>query len=363
MTEAAASRPVRDCLMRPLLGDAIELVLDRPGWWALGAAGFLARGGLLLYLAPLIELPSPVTVTLMFGIDSVSGAGQPSERLVTTVALLVLSALAASLAMVVVAAWTDAALFRRVSGEPREEAGDSGAEPDGTGAEPDGTDADGRVRATGRGVVGLCWLQPLGLLPGLVAFGLAAPAIRDAAIGEFLLPSAPGVPFLVRVLERAQAPLLGALIVLVAGEAVVTVMTRGYLAGWGSGSTIGSYRAALGWIARRPVAAVTAWVLGWTVLLGTVAVGLWTVSLAWAQARAILLDSSVDLSFLSASPLASVPALGAVFAVSLLFVAVWVAAVVIVGVASTLRSTMWTLLVAPRSPGVASVRWPADAHA
>lgn len=356
MTEAAASRPLGDCLMRPLLGDAIELVLDRPGWWALGAAGFLARGGLLLYLAPLIELPSPVTVTLMFGIDSVSGAGQPSDRLVTTVAILVLSVLAALLAMVVVAAWTDAALFRRVSGEPREEAGDSGAEPDGTGA-------DGRVRATGRGVLGLCWLQPLGLLPGLVAFGLAAPAIRDAAIGEFLLPSAPGVPFLVRVLERAQAPLLGALIVLVAGEAVVTVMTRGYLAGWGSGSTIGSYRAALGWIARRPVAAVTAWVLGWTVLLGTVAVGLWTVSLAWAQARAILLDSSVDLSFLSADPLASVPALGAVFAVSLLFVAVWVVAVVIVGVASTLRSTMWTLLVAPRSPGVARVRWPGDAHA
>lgn len=356
MTEAAASRPLRDCLMRPLLGDAIELVLDRPGWWALGAAGFLARGGLLLYLAPLIELPSPVTVTLMFGIDSVSGAGQPSDRLVTTVAILGFSALAALLAMVVVAAWTDAALFRRVSREPRAEAGDSGAEPDGTGA-------DGRVRATGRGVLGLCWLQPLGLLPGLVAFGLAAPAIRDAAIGEFLLPSASEVPFLVRVLERAQAPLLGAVIVLVAGEAVVTVMTRGYLAGWGSGSTIGSYRAALGWIARRPVAAVTAWVLGWTVLLGTVAVGLWSVSLAWAQARAILLDSSVDLSFLSASPLASVPALGAVFAVSLLFVAVWVVAVVIVGVASTLRSTMWTLLVAPRSPGVASVRWPADAHA
>jgi hypothetical protein len=62
----------------------------------------------------------------------------------------------------------------------------------------------------------------------------------------------------------------------------------------------------------------------------------------------------------------SVAALGALAraaGASILFVAVWVAALALVGGASALRSTLWTLAVGARRPETAVVAWPVDAHA
>jgi hypothetical protein len=326
------------------LSEALELTFEGPAWWAVSAAGFLARGGVLLFVGLLVQLPSPITVTLIFGLDSVTGTGDPSARLLETVAALAAVGLVGLVAMGFVAAWTDVAAFARVhAGE--------------------GPPADASSSARGgsaREVLGVSWLQALGLFPGLVGFVIAAPTVREVAVGELLLPSAPEVPFILRVLEGAQGPLLRAAVIIAVLEVLVTIATRLYLSRGAHGSSARAYVEAIGWIVRRPLAATATWLVGWGVLLGALVLGLWAVALAWEQARVALLDPALGLPLVPgtctgaqdatacAPTMAAVDALARAFGASLLFVAVWVAALALVGAASAFRSSLWTLTVGVR---------------
>ena len=337
------------------ISNALGLTFEAPAWWAVSAAGFLARGGVLLFVGLLVQLPSPITVTLIFGLDSVTGTGDPSARLVETVAALAAAGLVAVVVFGLVAAWTDVAAFARVQ-------------------VTQGEASKGSSSARGpsiREMLGVAWLQGLGLLPGLVGFVLAAPTVREVAVGELLLPSAPAVPFILRVLEGAHGPLMRAVVVIAVCEALVTIATRMYLGGGDHGSAGRAYLEAIGWIARRPLVAVASWLVGWAVLIGALALGLWAVALAWEQVRAALLVRALGLLSLpgAVDALGSVEASGAVDAfaralgASLLFVAVWVAALALVGAAGAFRSTLWTLAVGARRTEMAVVPWPVDAHA
>lgn len=42
---------------------ALLAVLVRPAWWLLGLAGFLARGGIVLFLVAVVTLPSPLAIS------------------------------------------------------------------------------------------------------------------------------------------------------------------------------------------------------------------------------------------------------------------------------------------------------------
>jgi hypothetical protein len=336
------------------LSQAVERTFESPASWAVSAAGFLARGGVLLFVGLLVQLPSPVTVTLIFGLDSVTGTGDPSARLLETVAALAVAGLAAVVAMGLIAAWTEVAGFARVHAT------------EGLRAEASSSPRS----AVARDVLGVSWLQALGLLPGLTGFVLAAPTVRDVAVGELLLPSSPEVPFILRVLEGAQNPLLRAVVVLAVCEALVTIATRMYLDGSAQGSTARAYLEAIRWIVRRPLAAVMTWLIGWAVLLGALVLGLWAVGLVWEQVRAALLDPALGLPLFpdpcpSAEVSACGPSVAAVGALaravgaSLLFATVWVAALALVGGASAFRSTLWTLTVGVRraaDPARASLR-------
>jgi hypothetical protein len=310
------------------ISNALELTLEGPAWWAVSAAGFLARGGVLLFVGLLVQLPSPVTVTLIFGLDSVTGTGDPSARLVETVAALAAAGLVAVVAVGLIAAWTDVAALARLHAT------------EGLPTEPSPSSRG----VTARDVLGVSWLQALGLLPGLVGFVLAAPTVREVAVGELLLPSAPEVPFILRVLAGAQGPLLRAVVIIAVCEALVTIATRVYLGGAARGSAAHAYLEAIGWIVRRPLAAVATWLVGWAVLLGALVLGLWAVALAWEQVRTALLDPALGLPLLPGAVDTLARALGA----SLLFVTVWVAALALVGAASAFRSTLWTLAVGVR---------------
>ena len=345
-------------MIRALSG-AFERAFEGPAWWAVSAAGFLARGGVLLFVGLLVQFPSPVTVTLIFGLDSVTGTGDPSARLVATVAALAVAALAAVVAMGLIAAGTDVAAFARASATE----------------EPSAKASTSIGGGALRDLLGVSWLQALGLLPGLAGFALAAPTVRDVAVGELLLPSAPEVPFILRVIEGAQGPLLRAVIVLAACEALVTIATRMYLGASAQGSTTRAYLEAIRWIVRRPLAAVATWLVGWAVLLGVVVIGLWAVALAWEQVRAVLLDPALGLPWLPGTctgaadtkicgpTVDAVGALARAAGASLFFVTVWVAALALVGGASAFRSTLWTFAVGARRAEMTVVPWPADAHA
>ncbi len=349
------------------LARAVETTLADPGGWALAAAGFLARGGAILFAGVLLDLPSPITVTLIFGLDSVTGTGDPTARLVVVIGAIGVGILGAVVVGLVIGAWVDLAAFARV---------DAGAGPSQLGTPT--------RRTTAPGALGLAWLQALGLLPGIAVLALALPTVRDVAVGELLLPTSSTVPFLIRVLVGAQGALLRGIVVLGAGEALVTIATRLFLQesggasrGASGGATFDAYVAAFGWIVRRPVAAVGSWLIGWIVLLGALAVGLGAVALAWNEVRTVLLDAPLQLAPLRLAPLVgSCPdpascgdALGVLrtlsgaVGASLLFITVWIAGIVLVGLASAFRSALWTLAVRAGPARATVVEAHADASA
>jgi hypothetical protein len=310
---------------------ALESTLARPGWWAVAAAGFLARGGILLFLLVLVDPPTPVTVTFIFGIDSITAGGSLSERFITTVAILTVAAFAASAAASLVAAWADTTLF------------------------------GGPGRAPGRLVLSVSWLQAVGLLPALAAIGLALGPLRDAVIGELLLPSATDTPYLARVVVAAQGPLLRVLLVFALVDLLATVATRFQLAARGARSTLGSYGAASAWLVRRAPRALGVWLVGWAVLGATVLAGLGATAVAWIPVRAAFLDPALPLPWSGDAVLEGAIGLALAAALSALFVLVWIATVAVVGLASAFRGRLWTLAVgASQEAGTAydGAPWP-----
>jgi hypothetical protein len=336
--------------MRALVA-ALELTLVDPAWWAVAAAGFLARGGALLFGGVLLELPSPITVTLIFGLDSVTGTGDPTTRLLATIAGIAAVALVGAIGAVLIGAWVDAAAFARV----RASRTVSRATPD--------IDVAARRGDGARNVLGLAWLQALGLLPGIAVLALAAPAVRDVAVGELLLPSSSDVPFILRVIAGAQGPLLRAVLVLAAGEALVTIATRLYLGGGARASTSQAYAAAIRWIVRRPIVAFATWLVGWAALLGALVPGLWAVALAWGELRSALLNTSLPFVALGGpcpvntacgDPVSTMLGLIGAVGAGVLFVTVWIAAIVLVGLASGFRASLWTMAVGAQ-PATAAI--------
>src|SRR5687768_12386870 len=42
---------------------ALLAVLGRPSWWILGLAGFLVRGGIVIFVVSIVTLPSPLALS------------------------------------------------------------------------------------------------------------------------------------------------------------------------------------------------------------------------------------------------------------------------------------------------------------
>ena len=63
-----------------LLGAAALIALARPRLWGLGLAGFLARGGIVLFVLPILTLPSVVGVTTFVGPTAITAAGASEKR-------------------------------------------------------------------------------------------------------------------------------------------------------------------------------------------------------------------------------------------------------------------------------------------
>jgi hypothetical protein len=352
------------------IATAAEIVLAEPGAWLVSAAGFLARGGVVLFLAALLQLPSPITLTLIFGVDSVTATGEPAPRLIVTLATLVGIAALAGVAMLLVAAWSDVVSIGRVRNVAPVRAG--GAPP---WASLDGSGPRRRLSALAD-VLGVAWLQSLGLLPGVIGVALVAPTLHDVAVGEVLLPSSLSIPFLVRVFSDVATPLGRALVVLAVGELLVTIATRRYLGTAGNRSTLRAYGGAVSDIVRRPGVIAVAWLVGLVVLFVAAVAALWAVTMAWNEVRAFFLD--IDFATPPALPgcgdaascgpfprvIGGIPfeaAVGAIVA-ALLFAVVWVAAIGVIGIASAFRSALWTLTIGGRNDVPVGVAWPVDVH-
>ena len=299
----------------PRLAAALSTTVADPATWLLGAAGFLARGGVILMALPIATLPSPVGIASLIG-PRILDTGRLAGPALAAAAMLFLILVALFALALFIAAWIDAVLFERHLADPE------------TGR---GRAASPTPPSTGRPIGALVGAQVAALLPALAAGTVTLGGIVAAVRQEILLPGDLAVPLALRALSAAGGPvlLLGGSLLL--AEALNGVLSRRVLL---RGRPRGGALAA-GAVARRLVGiAVTAFV-GWVVALTVLLPSLAFLLVAWEGVRDAWLAGAVG-GF--ARPGAVVLAV----ATTLLFVALWIAVLALAGLVSAFRASLWT---------------------
>ncbi len=294
--------PIPGAVTGRLLGRTALVALSRPRLWAIGLAGFLARGGVIPFLLPIVALPSVVGVTTFVGPNAVTGAGL-SPRFVVLAAATASGSAAWLILGTIVGSLADLALVReaaRADGEP----------------------------ARGGSIARLVCIRLVVLLPlGLV---VAWGAVRLVEVGyrELVLPGDLARPFFLRVLAAAPDVVVLLIVAWLVAELVGAVAVR--LAIVEDRSIARAIGGALRSIVRRPLGSlgVLAGTIGGSLIV--VGPGLVTASIAWDGVRRALLGNG------------SAPA--ALLAVGI-FVATWTAGLVLAGVAAAWRSAAWSSVV------------------
>jgi len=290
---------------------ALLAVLGRPSWWLLGLAGFLARGGILLFLLAIVTLPSPLALSNLLSpllVPIVFGG-------VTPALIVVLVAGAGSLiAWILLGAWIGAATEVVLIGDARRAAPDEGV-PVGAGREP------GRWLITRVAVAHL-----VAQLPLAVAVLLGSLRIVDVTYRELITPVDISTPLPLRVVTGAIGPIVAIVVAWLIGEIAGGWAARRIVLG--GGSVVGSVSGGYSDLLSRPRSSLLPSLLTTGVLILDLAAMLAAVDLAWTAAREQLVE-------LPASPIGIGLALAA-------FAAIWTLALLVAGLIDAWRSVAMT---------------------
>ncbi len=304
---------------------ATRLAAGRPRLWAFALLAFLARGGLVALVIPMLVLPSFVGLSNTVGPTSVTAAG-PTPRLVALIAAWLGIALASIVAGTLVAAAAEVALHRAtVMPAP-------GTTTDQRIAFPSRWVAavspprDGGGNPPPRGAVRRVAVARLVLLvPVALALAAAVPGWVQVAYRELLLPTDLALPLPFRVI--AGAP-ISALVVVVAwlfAEVIGGLAARRIALG--GSSVAGALGAAVGDVARAPASILLTLVLAIGGTLPFLVPAVVVVGVAWDRARVALVDATDGVGVIIAT---------------LILVAAWAACLGVAGITSAWRSALWT---------------------
>ncbi len=294
---------------RPLRS-AARIVLAEPALWPVGLAGFLVRGGIVVFALPILVLPSVVGLTTFIGPGAISAAGL-SPRLVGLLALTTTLLVGWIVLATLVGAAVDRTLVRSVVvPEP-----------------PDGlVTSEPGPRPAEVGLAALFVVRLVSLVPFAIGVAIGGARLGQVGYQELILPSDATTPLVVRIL--AAAPEVVALLIVswLIGELVGAVAVRIAIV---DRRTPGrSLAGALGWIVRHPARSIG--LLAATVVVGILAVAPAIVVgiAAWSALRTALLGGD--------DPLTVILLVG-------LFVLVWLAGLGVTGIVATWRSAAWSL--------------------
>lgn len=290
---------------------AFVATLVRPASWAVGLAGFLAGGGLIVVAWPILVLPTPTGLQNALG-GPVSSLvfRAPSSGLIALIVGGIAGALVALVAGLLVGAWAERAGIAITL----EAAADEGLL----------VPAPDLEAAPGVGRIAL--IRALSLAPPVVVSLLAWRTVYDVTYRELTLPGDLSVPLPVRVLGEVPWLVLGVAATWLVSDAAAAVGVRRLV------------------LERRPV--LVAWLLGWadvvrrphrvlptalvgigvTILLTTP--GLAAAAIGWTRVREVMLDGRDPLTALAAV---------------VTWVGVWCGVLVLAGVAGAFRAAAWTL--------------------
>jgi hypothetical protein len=299
---------------RALTAASITAV-SRPRLWVFALLAFLARGGLVVLVIPMIVLPSFVGLSNIVGPTSVTAAG-PTPRLVALVGAWLGVTLLAILGGTLVGAGAEVALYRATVAP--------GADWARRVVRPSPEGIAGAASARGA-ALRVAVLRLALLLPVALAVAAAVPAWVQVAYRELLLPSDLAVPLPIRVV--AGAPIAAALVIAtwLATEVLGGLAARRVsVLGW---PVAPAFRAAIGDVVRAPVPILMTLGagIGGTLLVlvpATAAVGF-----AAQQAWYALVDGTNAV---------------AIIVGAMALVAAWAVCVVVAGAAAAWRSVLVT---------------------
>ena len=308
------------------MAEASAVAASRPRLWVFALLAFLARGGLVALVIPMLVLPTFVGLSNTVGPTSVTAAG-PTPRLIAMVATWLGVALGAIVGGTLIAAAAEVALHGATVAPGADRAG-SGF-PSRVIAARDVTVPTAVTAATApttRGIVlRVAMVRLVLLLPVAIALAAAVPAWVQVAYRELLLPTDLAIPLPVRVIAGAPLPAAVVIAAWLAAEVLGGLAAR-RVALHGS-SVAGSLRAAAGDLASAPVSASLTLTLaiGGTLLVLVPAVVV--VGAAWDHARIALVDGT--------------DAAGIILT-TLVLVAAWAGCLAVAGIAAAWRSALWT---------------------
>ena len=296
---------------RSALVAALVVTLVRPASWAVGLAGFLAGGGIVLFTWAIVVLPTPTGLQNALGSPmSKLVLGTPTPELIVLVAAVSAGAMAVLAGGLVAGAWAERQRIEMTL-EAAEEEGLITTRPDLRGA-------------PGIGRVALIRLASL--VPLAVAAALAWQPLYDVTYRELILPSELVTPLPIRVIRAVPLLLAGIGVTWLLSDAAASVGVRRLVlerrsvpAAW-----------ALGWVAlvRRPHRVLGTALAGIGALVLLSAPSLLAAAIGWGRVR--------DLVVTGREP---VLALAAV----LVWVSIWLGGLALAGVGAAFRSSLATM--------------------
>ena len=309
------------------VGAAVSIAAGDPASWLFGLAGFLARGGWLLVALPILSIPSPVLLSMLFR-GEVGAIGRGELRVIAVAVGAVLSVIA--IAGVVVSSWAEVALAERFVADTESEELRAGAAP---------------LELTRPQRRSLVWwvasVQAVALLPLIVAIAIVVNQAVRVISAELIDPSSTSVPLPARVMPQLTGPLVLLVVVLVIVEALSSLASRRLMThAWGilpgtppdareSSVALGALRRAIRTPGRVLLTALAGWLtLGLTLLVISLAT-----LIAWGSARDVLIAGSAG-----GDPVGVI--VGALLVT--LFAAVWLGGLGLLGFAAAVRSGLWT---------------------
>jgi hypothetical protein len=289
---------------------ALLAALGRPSWWLLALAGFLTRGGILLFFVAIVTLPSPVAIASVLGpIITPLYLGNVTP----TVVLVITSVAVAFATWVLAGSWLAAATEVVLIRDARQAALDEGL--------PTGPEAPSASLLITRATAA----HLLALVPLAIVTAIAAVQIYGVAYRELVNPT-DSRSVVVRVILGATAPIAAIVIAWVAGDligglAVRRILLRGE-------PVVRAVMRAGGDLVRHPLGLVVAPLVAAFVLIVELAAVLAAVSLVWTEVGERLVRPLDE-------PLATALAL-------LTFGAAWCLALLVTGLIDAWRSAALT---------------------
>jgi hypothetical protein len=297
---------------------SLLVTLGRPAWWLLALAGFLVRGGFVVFLIPIVVLPSPLAISNVaapFIVPIALGRIGP-EVIVLLIAasvglfgwLLIGGAIAAATDLVLTRDAVTAAADEGVAMAPES---------------PVPLDAERRDR---RLVGTILAARLVAWLPLAAALAIGLVRIVAVTYVELTRPAEVESPLALRVALGAAGELAVIAVAWLFGELVGGLAGRWItLDGVPAGRALA---AAARDVVRRPASTLLPWLVTTLMLLVTLGGTVGAASVAWSRVIVALSNRTPDV---------------ATVAISLLvFVAIWLAALVLGGLFAAVRSSVLT---------------------